>query len=225
MPIVAARDRLLELNAGTIYLVPLLPTALSVVRPRYPYALGLRVVDPTALTSGQLRVLTFLKSPEAQRFTLRLGGIVSFFLALTSALAVMFPYPREFTFGDGDYESWRAYSAFIFPVLVGGLASYGLHRDGAICNALRHWDRIQQSCAPFSPDRVSRAFFIGRGRHRLQSATVPPVLAGAALTAKQAFAIVAWLTGVPLVHQGLLEILKSGLIEDSTDQRNSFLVS
>src|SRR5437879_1226663 len=87
-----------------------LPTVLQLARARYPYTLGLKAIDPGMLTLAQLRALTFIRSSEGHRFTLRAGGVLTLIVAAVSGFALLCPYPRTFFLGGGDYGSWRSFA-------------------------------------------------------------------------------------------------------------------
>src|SRR4029450_4948022 len=96
--------------------------------------------------------------------------------------ALLLPYPRTFFLGGGSYDSSSGYlTAFVFPVGVGGLATYGLQTDGVLYLSLKNRTSIQERCEPFPRDLVPSTFPLRRIRFRHPYAAPPSVLAGGRL--------------------------------------------
>src|SRR4029450_10420185 len=103
--------------------------------------------------------------------------------------ALLLPYPRTFFLGGGSYDSSSGYlTAFVFPVGVGGLATYGLQTD-VLYLSLKNRTSIQERCEPFPRDLVPSTFRLGRIRLRHPSAALPSVLVGGRLGVYEVLAL------------------------------------
>jgi hypothetical protein len=185
------------------------------------------LVDPTMLSTPQLRVLTFLKSAENQLSTIRVGLALTIVAVVVSVAARLMPYPETWPLGGHVHGGLpRPYSALIFPTLFGALGSYIFHTGVALMRIRRNRARIQESSPPFPQRLIPRAFYLG-SRRRLHVKPADGPLDGLAdahpgfvtramsapLSARQVCSILAWMAGVPLLYSALMAVTLDSLRE------------
>lgn len=206
-------------------------TALLLWRPWYPFSFFLHTLSPNSLSVARLKVLSFLKSHECLRFSLRMTVWMTFGL-MTATIVLAFLLSSGYLPSTGRAEfttPWSFVVGVVMSLVPAVLTAFCIQVGGVLCYILKHWDHVQATYPPFPRAVVPRAFYMGSTKRLMAEPHYPPETAAdqhnlllhppliAKLSWRRGVPILCWMIGIPWLYVGvsrLLETLQSPRLFD-----------
>lgn len=151
-------------------------TALLLWRPWYPFSFFLHTLSPNSLSVARLKVLSFLKSHECLRFSLRMTVWMTFGL-MTATIVLAFLLSSGYLPSTGRAEfttPWSFVVGVVMSLVPAVLTAFCIQVGGVLCYILKHWDHVQATYPPFPRAVVPRAFYMGSTKRLMAEPHYPP---------------------------------------------------